>query len=147
MKRVLVTMVIAPALTIMILGSCKKENVSGEPPACSTPCQQFRDNLVADRWVRSCDPLHSYYGECTSEHQLYVDDISAPFLAGRASCDCTIKVYLTANGKEIEISNSKITFMGNELWATTTHAGIKITCKCATPNLPFTSLNLAIVIS
>lgn len=142
MKHIFFTM-LTGALIIFNLSSCKKDSLPPPPPSPSH-VQPFTIDLVADHWVRSCDPQYSHYGECAPEHQIYVNDFPGLLTMSNVTCGCAIKVYLITNGKEIQINNG-ITFMENKLWATVSQTDIQITYSSNASHLPFRSLNIKLV--
>ena len=131
---------IAHATIILALSSCKKENT---PTGGGYQYQPFTKDLVAGRWIKSCDPQYVHNSECSSEHQIYVDDFPGALNTQNLTCGCTIKVYLELDGKDIQINGSPIDFMGNKLQATVRDADITIIYKGST--LPFSFLRIKVV--
>ncbi len=135
MKRILFTVLIANTLIILGLSSCKKDALS--PALNDSPGTQSRPpfviNLVADQWVN--------YG-----NEIYINNFPGILTMANVTGSPNINVYLKANGKKVQINNAKITFMGNDLWATATQTDIRINYKCSASNLPFTSLSFIVVI-
>ena len=130
-------MLIAGGLIIFSLNSCKKENLapvtSGGGLPIATP---FTIDLVADHWVN-----------VNYANEMYVNDFPGILSISNATGSRTVNVYLMADGKGTQINHSVITFMGNELWATTTPTDLRINYRCAAPKLPpFTSLNIKVVV-
>ena len=128
--------VIAGTLTIIALSSCTKEDPVPDsnfvsPSSYPTPVFNPSTNLylVANNWVR--------YGD-----QVYVNTFSG-VLAGANVSGHTVRVYVEGNGKEEQISQRHITYMGYELWATTSQTDVSIIYMCNTI-LPFRSLNIRV---
>ena len=150
MKSIFFTLLIAGALSISLV-SCKKEVASPPPP----PPHPFTINLVADTWTQyswftPCDPRSAYYGECPNTGQIkmntmYVSSLTNALSAANLNCHCTIRVYLVTNSKDIQINDSPIMFMGNELEASVMQSDIQITYKSNASTLPFSSLNIKVV--
>ena len=138
MKRILFTMLIANALIILSLSSCKKENLSPayQTGGRTTPITgPFTIDLVANDWAN--------YG-----NEIYVNNFQNIISTANASGNRTVYVYLVENAKEtqINLNTSRVTFMGHELWATTTKTDVKINYKSSDPGLPFESLNIKVVV-
>ena len=140
MKQLLSMVVIAGTLTIITFSSCAKEEPwsasayispsSYSPPTIPTP---VNIELVADNWVN--------YGP-----EIYVNTFKGVIASANASGNRTVTVYLQENGKQTQISQSRITYMGNELWATNSQADVSIIYRCST-KLPFTSLNIRVQVN
>ena len=158
MKSLFFSLLIAGALSISLV-SCKKEGALTEsatqtPPPPPPPPQPFRINLVADSWIKyswiTCDPRTAHHGECpnnghTTNYTMYVCSLPNVLSAANVNCNCTIKVYLASNGNDIQINDSPIMFMGNELVAAVMQSGIEINYKSNALTLPFSSLNIRVV--
>ncbi len=138
MKQFLSMVVIAGTLAIITFSSCKKEDPSDSsfisptsysPPTAPTP-SNFE--LVANNWVN--------YGG-----QMYVNTFKDVIASANISGNRTVTVYLHENGKLTQISQRNYTYMGNELWATTSQADVNIFYRCNTA-LPFGSLNIRVEI-
>jgi len=139
MKQTLSMVVIAGTLTIIALSSCTKEDPVPDsnfvsPSSYPTPVFNPSTNLylVANNWVR--------YGD-----QVYVNTFSG-VLAGANVSGHTVRVYVEGNGKEEQISQRHITYMGNELWATSSGTDVIITYRCFT-GMPFSSLTIRVTVS
>jgi len=136
MKQLLSMIVIAGTLAIITFSSCTKEepfsariSPSGYPPSIQTSANF---ELVANNWVN--------YGP-----GIYVHTFKDLIASVNASGNRTVAVYLQENGKEEQISQRHITYMGNELWATNTQADVSITYRCT--DLPFTSLHIRVQVN
>ena len=132
MKQLLSMVVIACTLAIITFCSCTKEEpVSARISPSSYPppvIQPGTFELVADNWV-------NYAG------QVYINTFRGVIPSANASSNRVVTVYLMENGKQTQISERHITYMGNELWATTAQADVSIIYMCNTV-LPFRSLNI-----
>jgi len=134
MKQLLSVVVIAGTLAIITFTSCTKEepvsariSPSSYPSTTQTP---GNFELVADRWV-------SYAG------QVYINTFYGVLASANASGNHIVTVYLQENGKQTQISQRHITYMGYELWATTSQTDVSIIYMCNTI-LPFRSLNIRV---
>jgi hypothetical protein len=139
MKQLLSIVVIAGTLTIITLSSCTKEDPSPatsyiSPSSYTPPAAQPSANfeLVANNWVN--------YGP-----GIYVNTFKDVIASVNASGNRTVMVYLEENGKQTQISQRHITYLGNELWATNSQSDISIIYRCTT--LPFTSLNIRVQVN
>src|ERR1700759_2469809 len=99
MKQIAFTLLIASAIISFGLGSCNKETTA--PPITPPQPQPFSLDLIADNWTKTCDPQFIHYGECSSDHKMYISDLQDVLNSSNLSCACTIKVYVVTNGKEI----------------------------------------------
>ena len=135
MKHILFMIVSVGTLTILSLSSCTKEEPSRFVIASSYPSTPSPANfeLVAENWVR--------YGE-----QIYVNTFKDVIKSANASGNRTVTVYLQENGKQTQISQRYITYMGNELWATNSQSDVSIVYRCST-QLPFKSLNIRVQVN
>jgi hypothetical protein len=143
MKHLSFRVTVAIAVIILSIISCKKETtVQTFPPP---PYQPFSVDLVADNWIKICDPQYTHFGECSFDHQMYTDNLQDVLNSSNLNCRCTIKVYLVIDSKEILLNDTPIQFMGNELYATVNLSNIEITYKSSAYGLPFTSLKIRVV--
>ena len=129
--------VIAGALAIIMFSSCTKEEPasaliapSSYPPAPVQTSANFE--LVANNWIN--------YGP-----GIYVNTFKDVIASVNASGNRTVMVYLQENGKQEQISQRHITYMGNELWATNTQADVSIIYRCT--SLPFASLHIRVQVN
>jgi hypothetical protein len=139
MKQRLSMVVIAGTLAIFTFSSCTKEEPSDSsftspgsysPPTIPTP---VNIELITNNWVN--------YGP-----GIYVNTFKNVIASANASGDRTVTVYLQENGKQTQISQTHITYMGNELWATNSQSDVSIIYRCST-GLPFTSLNIRVQVN
>ena len=125
MKQLLSMVAIAGTLAIITFSSCTKEepvsarSPSSYPPPAIQPPGTFE--LVADNWV-------NYAG------QVYINTFKGVIASANASGNRVVTVYLQENGKQTQISQRHITYMGNELWATNTQTDVSIIYMCNTFN-------------
>jgi hypothetical protein len=138
MKQLLSMAVIAGTLAIITFSSCAKEepvssriSPSSYPPPVIQPAGTFE--LVADNWV-------NYAG------QVYINTFRGVIAPANSSSNRVVTVYLMENGKQTQISERHITYMGNELWATTSQADLSVIYMCNTV-LPFKSLNIRVQVN
>ncbi|HXL55717.1 MAG TPA: hypothetical protein VN958_05635 [Chitinophagaceae bacterium] len=133
MKRILSTVLIANALIILSLSSCKKENLSPGSTSNTTPTIEYTTtiNVVAGRWVKDANGTYA---------NTFQGVISPANTSNRS-----VKIYLVANGTETQI-NYYISFMGGELWATNTETDITINYRSKNQSLPFSYLLIKVVI-
>jgi len=140
MKQLLSMVAIAGTLAIITFSSCTKEDPATAPariapsiypPAPIQPYANFE--LVANNWVN--------YGG-----QIYVNTFKGVIASANASGNRTVTVYLQENGKQTQISQRRITYMGNDLWATNSQADVSIIYRCST-KLPFTSLSIRVQVN
>src|SRR5215470_419730 len=127
MKQFFSMVVFAGALTIS-LSSCKKEDPVASPssfvsPSSYSPPASTASNLylVANDWVN--------YG-----NQIYVNTFKGvlPSMSGNR----TVVVYAILEGKEVEISQTHVSYKGNQLWASASGVDVSIFYQCNTA-LPF----------
>src|SRR5207249_9455823 len=85
MKRIYFMVLIANALIISGLTSCKKEDLSSGPGNPSATTQPSTINLVAGRWVKNTDGI-------------YVSTFPG-ILSPANTSNRTVKIYLLANGR------------------------------------------------
>jgi hypothetical protein len=136
MKQLLSMLVIAGTLAIITLSSCEKEDPypasSYVSPSYNSPPTSSTANfvLVADNWVN--------YGG-----QIYVNTFKDLIKSANPSGNRTVIVYLQENGKQIQISQTEITYMGNQLWANNSLSDVSIFYRCNT-QLPFKSLSIRV---
>jgi hypothetical protein len=140
MKQLLSLVVIAGTVTIITFSSCAKEepwspsaliSQSGYPPPAIQSSANFE--LVANNWVNSGG-------------QMYINTFKGVIASANASGNRTVTVYLQENGTQTQISQRRITYMGNELWAINSQADVSIIYRCST-KLPFTSLNIRVQVN
>jgi|SRR5205814_8699587 len=134
MKRILFTTMIANALIIFSLNSCKKDHLSPTPGGATSvavPTNASTVNLVAYHWIKDA------YGVYTNSF--------AGVISPANSNSHKVKIFLLENSKETQINNP-ISFMGGELWATNTQSDVKILFHCTELNLPFSHLVIKVVI-
>src|SRR5215467_3041420 len=102
MKHEDFAMLIASAVIIFNLSSCKKE-LASQPSLPPPPPHPFEVSLVADSWIKynsttPCDPRQTYHGECPSayraDYAVYVAHLPSALGAANLNCNCTIRVYL-----------------------------------------------------
>ena len=129
MKRLFSLMLIASALTIFSMSSCKKENATIAPQPPATP---FTIHVVASNWIKNGNGI-------------YVSSLKNIIPLANANADQRVRVYLVENNEEILINYSPITFMGNELWATNSQRDIEINYR-SSQTLPFGYLNIKIAV-
>ena len=139
MKQLLSMVVIAGTLATITFSSCTKEDpsdasfispVSYSPPTTPVPVNL---ELVANNWV-------------TFGPGIYVNTFKDVIASANASGNRTVTVYLQDNGKQEQISQRHITYMGNELWATNSQSDVSIIYRCSAP-LPFKSLNIRVQVN
>src|SRR4030095_13603797 len=132
MKQLLSMLVIAGSLAFITLSSCKKEAPSSDvihissssyPPPASQPTVNLY--LVANNWV-------NYEG------QVYSNTFRGILGTANPNGDRIVTVYIVENGKEAQISQRHITYMGHDLWATNSKTDVTIVYRCST-SLPFAS--------
>jgi hypothetical protein len=132
MKHILFTMIMANALIILGLSSCKKETLL--PSYTIPPIQHYpitMNNLVAGRWIKN-------------ERGIYVSILSG-VLSGVNTSNRTVKIYLIANNKETQINHS-ITFMEGKLWAGSINTAIEIDYLPEKQIFPFSYLVIIVVV-
>ena len=135
MKRFLSMVVIACTVTIITFSSCAKE-VPWSPSDLisqgTTPPVQPSANfeLVANNWIDAGGQLY---------YNLFKGVIAPVNVSGTRK----VTVYLQENGQQTQISQRHITYMGNDLWAVTSQADVRIIYRCS-GKLPFTSLNIRV---
>ena len=135
MKRISFSLLIASAIFIFSLSACKKENYA-PIPSSATPqtAAPLTLHLVADNWTNY-------------DKGMYVNRFSGVLNYANASGNRAVYVYLmTGDDHDIAINHTAITYMGNQLWATTTGTDLIINYRCAATKLPFTSLYLELVV-
>jgi len=137
MKQFLSMIVIAGTFAIITFSSCTKEDPvtaliapSIYPPAPVQPYANFE--LVANHWV--------YYGP-----GIFVNTFKDLIASVNASGNRTVTVYLEENGKQTQISQGHITYMGNELWATNSQADVSVIYRYT--NVPFFYLNIRVQVN
>jgi len=135
MKQLLSMLVIAGTLAIITLSSCAKEDPYPassyvSPGSYSPPSSTANFMLVANNWVN--------YGG-----QIYVNTFKDLIKAANPGGNRTVIVYLQENGKQIQISQTEITYMGNQLWANNSLSDVSIFYRCNT-QLPFKSLSIRV---
>ena len=141
MKRILFTVLIANALIILSLSSCKKEDPAFGPVTVPNPIvsttppimSPFIIDLVADNWVNY-------------ENEVYVNSFKGVIATANAGGNRTVNVYLAENGGETQINRHPITFMGNQLWATSSQTDVSLIYKSSAQTLPFKSLRIRVVV-
>jgi hypothetical protein len=140
MKRMLFMVLIANALIILSLSSCKKEDPSFGPVTVPNPVvtttpvpPPFIIDLVADHWVNY-------------ENEVYVSTFNGVISTVNASGSRTVNVYLAENGEKTQINHHPITYMGNELWATSSKTDVSLIYKSSAQTLPFKSLRIRVVV-
>jgi len=131
MRRILFSVLIANTLIIIALSSCKKEDlvpgpvtVSGSGPVWDTipVIPSFTIDLVADNWVNY-------------ENEVYVNTFKGVISNANVSGFRTVNVYLAENGEETQINHYPITFMGNQLWATSSQTDVSLIYKSSAQTL------------
>jgi len=125
-------MIMANALIILGLSSCKKETLL--PSYITDPIQHYPitiNNLVAGRWIRN-------------ERGIYVSIIK-DVLSGVNTNNRTVKIYLVTNGKETRI-NPSIFVMGGTLWAGNTKTDVELDFLPENQIFPFSYLVIKVVI-
>ena len=136
MKRIFFMMLIASALTIVSLSSCKKDNFSSstqsDTSVSSIPSSSTTINLIAAYWDKYASGIYV----CNFRGVISSADING----SRA-----VKIYLVEKNKETLINNS-IFFMGGELWAVNTETDVKIIYHCYAQDLPFDYLTVKVVV-
>ena len=137
MKQLLSMIVIAGTFAIITFSSCTKEDPATALIAPSiyppTPVQPYANfELVANHWV--------YYGP-----GIFVNTFKDLIASVNASGNRTVTVYLEENGKQTQISQRHITYMGNELWATNSQADVSIIYRYT--NVPFFYLNIRVQVN
>ena len=134
MKPLLSMIVITGSIIIITLTSCKKENPSNtnyvSPTSYSPPPPILDINLVANNWFNSA-------------REVYVDVFQGVLGMSNANGSRTVLVYIEQGGKEVQINQRHITYMGNELWATNTATDVSIVYRCST-RMPFSSINVRV---
>jgi len=128
-------MLIASALTIFSLSSCKKDNFSSSTntdTSISNIPSSTTINLIAGHWVKDANGI-------------YVSNFPGVIYAANIQGNREVKIYLVENNKETLINNS-ILFMGGELWATNTQTDVKIIYHCYAQGLPFSYMNIKVVV-
>jgi len=137
MKQFLSMIVIAGTFASITFSSCTKEDPatahiapSVYPPAPVQPYANFE--LVANHWV--------YYGP-----GIFVNTFKDLIASVNASGNRTVTVYLEENGKQTQISQGHITYMGNELWATNSQADVSVIYRYT--NVPFFYLNIRVQVN
>ena len=136
MRQTLSMMIFAGAVTIITLSSCTKEQPISDsnyvsPSSYSPPISQAGDlYLVANNWVN--------YG-----NQIYVNTFKGVLPSGSASGSRTVMVYAIIEGKEVQISQTRITYKGNQLWANDSGVDVMINYQCNTA-LPFSFLDIRV---
>ena len=124
MKQLLSMVVIAGTLATITFSSCTKEDPSDasfiSPSSYSPPTTPAPVNLelVANNWV-------------TFGPGIYVNTFKDVIASANASGNRTVTVYLQDNGKQEQISQRHITYMGNELWATNSQSDVSIIYRCS----------------
>ena len=134
MKRIFLLTMIANALIMFSVSSCKKDNFSPIPggnTSLAVPTNTSTMNLVAYHWIRDA------YG--------VYNNTFGGVISPANSNNHKVKIYLLENSKETQI-NYPISFMGGELWATSTETDVKISYRCSEQNLPFSRLVIKVVI-
>jgi hypothetical protein len=140
MKQLLSMVVIAGTVAIITFSSCAKEvpwspsaliSQAGNPAPANQPSANFE--LVANNWVNSGG-------------QLYTNTFKGVIATANASGNHAVTVYLQENGQQTQISQRRITYMGNELWAINSQADVSIIYRCS-GKLPFTSLNIRVQVN
>jgi hypothetical protein len=134
MKPLLSMVVVAGSIIIITFTGCKKEDPSNanyvSPASYSPPPPILDVNLVANNWFNSA-------------RDVYVDVFQGVLGMSNASGNRTVLVYIEQGGKEVQISQRPITYMGNELWATNTATDVSIVYRCST-RMPFSSINIRV---
>ena len=137
----LFTVLIANALIILSLGSCKKENLSPGSTSNTTPTSQPTTtiNVVAGSWVKDASGTYA--------------NTFQGIISPANTSDRLVKIYLVTNGQETQINyyislqiHYYISFMGGELWATNTETDVIINYRSKNQNLPFSYLLIKVVI-
>jgi hypothetical protein len=135
MKRIFFMMLIANALTIVSLSSCKKDNLTPGAPIDTSisnfPANSTTINLIAGYWLKDANGIYfcNFPG----------------VISGWNTGSHSPKIYLVENGKETRI-NSSVLFMGGELWAVNSQTDVKIIYHCYAQDVPFSYLNIKVVI-
>ena len=137
MKQTLSMMVFAGAVAIITLSSCTKEQPVSDsnfvsPSSYSPPdaSQTVNLSLVANNWVNY-------------DSQVYINTFKGVLATANVNGNREVTVYVMDNGKEEQISQRHITYLGNELWATNTGVDVSIVYRCSGP-LPFSFLNIRV---
>jgi hypothetical protein len=133
MKRILSTVLIANALIILSLGSCKKENLSPGSTSNTTPTSQPTTtvNVVAGSWVKDANATYA--------------DTFKGIISPANKSNRSVKIYLVLYGQETQINNYT-SFMGGVLWATNTETDVTINYRSKNQSLPFSYLLIKVVI-
>ena len=137
MKQILSMTVFAGAVIIVTLSSCTKEQPVSDsnfvsPSSYSPPdaSQTVNLSLVANNWVNY-------------DSQVYINTFKGVLTTANVNGNREVTVYVMDNGKEEQISQRHITYLGNELWATNTGVDVSIVYRCSGP-LPFSFLNIRV---
>ena len=129
-------MLIAGALTIFSLSSCKKDNFSpgshSNTSISNSPSNSTTINLIAGHWVKDANGI-------------YVSNFPGVISVANINGNRSVKIYLVENNKETLINNS-IFFMGGELWAVNTQTDVKIIYHCYAQGLPFSYMIIKVVV-
>ena len=123
-------------VTIFSTSSCNKdgENLSESRNNTGITAFPYTINLKADQWVKDVN------GAFVNIFQ----DILASVYTGSNSSR-TVRCYLVTERGDTPI-NSFIAFMGGGLWASNTLTDVKVYYYCSCNQLPFTSLNIKVVV-
>jgi hypothetical protein len=134
MKQIFFMMLIASALTIFGLSSCKKDNFSSSTPSdtSSNPLSSTTINLTAGHWDKNANGI-------------YVCNFRGVIPSANINSNRTVKIYLVERNKETLINNS-IPYLGGELWAVNTETDVKIIFHCYAQDLPFDYLTVKVVV-
>jgi hypothetical protein len=134
MKPRLSMVAFAGLMIIITFTGCTKEDPSNanyvSPASYSTPPPLLDINLVANNWFNSA-------------REVYVDLFQGVLGMSNTSGNRTVLIYIEEGGKEVQINQRHIAYMGNELWATNTATDVSIVYRCST-RMPFSSINVRV---
>jgi hypothetical protein len=129
-------MLIASALTIFSLSSCKKDNFSSSTNSDTSisdiPSSSTTINLIAGYWEKDANGI-------------YVSNFRGVICSANINGNRAVKIYLVERNKETLINNS-IFFLGGELWAVNTETDVKIIYHCYAQDLPFDYITVKVVV-